>query len=130
MYGFAVGLRPIRTEGEDHMANRLRLELPQRRHDAFWNPETALADALTERAEFLNKNPKHRELQLKIDQLLDKAGSPENRMTVLAMLMEGKLIELHRQLKKLNQILIQTGAKPDLKKYIKANQSLIRISNN
>jgi hypothetical protein len=111
------------------MANR-RLELPQRRHDAPWNPETALADALTERAEFLNKHPQYRELQLEIDQLLDKAGTPENRMAVLAMLMEGKLIELHRELKKLNQILIKTGITPDLKKCFKANQSLLRISNN
>lgn len=112
------------------MANRLRLELSQRCHEAPWHPEKALADALTERAEFLNQHPHYRELQLEIDQLLDKAGSPENRMTVLAMLMEGKLIELHRQLKKLNRILIKTGVKPDLEKFLKSNQSLRRISDN
>lgn len=112
------------------MANRLRLQLPQRHHDAPWNPETALANALNERTEFLNQHPQYLALQSDIDQLLDKAGSPENRMTVLAMLMEGKLIELHHQLKKLNQILLKTGAKPDLKKYLKANPSLMRISNN
>lgn len=112
------------------MANRLRFELPQRCHDAPWNPEKALADALTEKAEFLNQHPQYRELQKEIDQLLDKAGSSENRMTVLAMLMEGKLIELHRQLKKLNRLLIKTGVTPDLKKYLEATQSFMRTSNN
>jgi hypothetical protein len=112
------------------MANRLRLQIPQRCHDAPWNSETALANALAERAEFLNQHPQYRELQLEINQLLDKAGSPENRMTVLAMLMEGKLIELHHQWKKLNQMLLKAGAKPILKKYLEANNSVIRISNN
>lgn len=112
------------------MANRLRLQIPQRRHDAPWNPETALADALTERAEFLNQHPQYQELQLEIDQLLDKAGSSENRMTVLAMLMEGKLIELHHELKKLNHTLLKAGAKPDVRRYLKANPRLMRVSNN
>lgn len=112
------------------MTNRLRLHLPQRCHDAPWNPEKALADALSEKAEFLKQHPKYLEYQKEIDQLLDKAGSSENRMIVLAMLMEGKLIELHQQLKKLNGILLQAGATPDLKKHIIFNQGVMRISNN
>ena len=64
------------------MANRLQLKLPQRRHDAPWNPETALADALAERAEFLNRHPQYRELQLEIDQLLDGCiGHVDGRQT-------------------------------------------------
>lgn len=120
----------IGIEGEDPMTNRLHLHLPQRRHDAQWNPEKALAEALSEKAEFLKQHPKYLQYQNEIDQLLDRAGSSENRMIVLAMLMEGKLIELHLQLKKLNSILLQTGATPDFKKHIIVNQGGMRISNN
>ena len=100
------------------MANRVRLPSSPRRHDAPWNPEAALAQALAEKAEFLNQHPEYREYQKEIDRLLDKAGSLENRMAVLAMLMEGKLIELHQQLKKLNGILTEAGVKPDLRQLV------------
>lgn len=94
------------------MANRLKIHSPQRRHDAPWDPENALVQALAERAEFLNQHPKYREYQQEIDQLLDKAGNMENRMAILAMLMEGKLIELHQQLQKLNGVLTNAGLQP------------------
>ena len=96
------------------MANRVRLPSSKRRHDAPWNPETALAHALAQKAEFLNQHPEYREYQKEIDRLLDKAGNMENRMAVLAMLMEGKLIELHQQLQELNTIIAKAGGKPDL----------------
>ena len=61
------------------------------------------------KADFLSKHPKHKKFQIEIDGILDKAGSADNRMTVLAMLMEGKLIELQSELKKLNAILLRTA---------------------
>ena len=112
------------------MANRVRLPSSQRRHDAPWNPETALARALAEKTEFLNQHPEYREYQKEIDQLLDKAGSLENRMAVLAMLMEGKLIELHQQLQKLNGLLTRAGVKPDLKKLLDSKSFRFPVSKN
>lgn len=112
------------------MANRLRLTLSEKRHDAPWNPETALAQALAEKAEFLNQHPEHQEFQNEIDRLLDKAGNMENRMAVLAMLMEGKLIELHQQLQKLNSILTKAGAKPDLRYLLQSDYFQRPISRN
>lgn len=112
------------------MANRLRIELPDRGHDAPWNPEKALAIALADKMAFLDQHPEYREFQREIDRLLDKAGNSENRMTVLAMLMEGKLVELHQQLQKLNKLLIKSGIKPDVNRYLHTNSDLVRISNN
>ena len=105
------------------MSNRVRLPSSQQRHDAPWNPEAALARALAEKAEFLNQHPEYRKYQKEIDRLLDNAGDMENRMAVLAMLMEGKLIELHQNLQKLNGILTKAGAKPELK-YLLGPESL------
>lgn len=92
------------------MAHQLKLHLRPDQGPKVWNPERALADALAERALFLENHPKYKPFQQEINLLLDKAGSPENRMTVLAVLMEAKLIELHTRLKQLNAILINTGA--------------------
>jgi hypothetical protein len=105
------------------MANRVWQPSSQRQQDTNWKSESALARALAEKAEFLNQHPEYREYQEEIDRLLDKAGTMENRMAVLAMLMEGKLIELHQQLQKLNAILIKAGVKPDLK-YILDTESV------
>jgi len=112
------------------MANRVRLPSSQRRHDAPWNPEAALARALAEKAEFLNQHPEYREYQKEIDGLLDKAGTMENRMAVLAMLMEGKLIELHQQLQKLNSILTKAGVKPDLRQLLDSRSFQYPVSKN
>ncbi|MGD8833830.1 MAG: hypothetical protein PVJ84_01765 [Desulfobacteraceae bacterium] len=112
------------------MANRMKFGLPDRGHETPWNPEKALAIALAEKMEFLNRYPKYLEFQKEIDRLLDKAGNPENRMTVLAMLLEGKLIDLHQQLQKLNKLLLKSGAKPDVDRHSITNSNLSRISYN
>lgn len=92
------------------MAHQLKLNLNHKRTQSSWNPEKVLAEALAEKALFLDKYPEYKSFQREIDILLEKAGSPENRMTVLAVLMEAKLIELHEQLKSLNAILIDVAA--------------------
>ncbi len=92
------------------MAYKLRLQIAPDKNQGPWNPQQALADALAERALFLDKHPEYKPLQRDINALLDKAGSPENRMTILAVLMEAKLIELHEKLRCLNAILVRTAA--------------------
>ena len=92
------------------MATYLRLKQFDRPTFGGWDPERQLAEALAERDGFLEENPQYGEMQREIDRMLDKAGSSQNRMAVLAMLMEAKLIELHGQLKSLNRILLRTAA--------------------
>jgi NAD-dependent SIR2 family protein deacetylase len=89
------------------MARQMTLRLTADTSKLAWNPSRVLAEAMAEKALFLNKNPQYRSYQREIDRLLEKAGHSENRMTVLAMLMEAKLVELHTQLKKLNAILVR-----------------------
>jgi len=78
-----------------------------------WDPDRLLADALAQRERFLEKYPQYREYQRQIDGMLDRAGSPENRMAVLALLMEAKLIEMHDQLKDLNRLLLALPKEAD-----------------
>ncbi len=89
------------------MANRLRINVAAHRIPAGkWDPDRYLAEALAERDRFLNRYPKYKSLQREIDSVLDKAGSSENRMAVLALLMEAKLLELHNHLQRLNRVLL------------------------
>lgn len=88
------------------MAHRLHINTAQRKTLETWDPDAQLSDALAERARFLKKYPAYQSFQREIDHILDKAGTPENRMAVLALLMEAKLIELHDQLKHLNRVLL------------------------
>jgi hypothetical protein len=91
------------------MAHQLTMQVKTDNLNRAWNPSEALAEAMAERALFLNKHPEYRSFQREIDRLLEKAGHSENRMTVLAVLMEAKLVELHTQLKRLNAILMRIG---------------------
>jgi hypothetical protein len=77
---------------------------------ADWDHEKALAEALAERSRFLEKYPRYRELQSDIDIMLDKSGGRNNRMVVLAMLIEGKLVEMSQEFKKLQGILTRVIA--------------------
>lgn len=89
------------------MARKLKLNTPCAKTGAPWDAEQMLAEALDERAQFLENHPQHKPFQIQIDRMLDKAGNAEARMTVLAILMEAKLIELHSQFKHLNGILLK-----------------------
>ncbi len=92
------------------MARKLKMQIAPEKSQGSWNPQQTLADALAERALFLENHPEYKPFQREINVLLDKAGSPENRMTVLAVLVEAKLIELHEQFKRLNAILVRASA--------------------
>jgi hypothetical protein len=93
------------------MASKLRLEIEPDKCTGAWNPEKELADALAERALFLENHPKHNTFQNEINEMLDKAGSAGNRMAVLSILMEAKLVELQKELRHLNKILIGVTAR-------------------
>jgi hypothetical protein len=94
------------------MAFKFRLQIAPEKRPEIWDAEKTLADALAERDHFLRNHPKYQALQNDINKMLDKAGSPENRMAVLAVLMEAKLLELQKELRHLNAILIRaTGQK-------------------
>jgi hypothetical protein len=88
------------------VAHRLKINAQRSAPGHEWNPERQLAEALAERALFLEKYPQYRNYQHEIDRMLDQAGTLENRMAVLALLIEAKLIELHDQFRHLNRILL------------------------
>ncbi len=88
------------------MAHHLEIKKYQDVTLPAWNPDRLLVDALAERDRFLERFPQYREYQRQIDDMLDRAGSSENRMAVLALLMEAKLIEMHDQFKDLHRLLL------------------------
>lgn len=92
------------------MAHHLHVKKHDRRTAQAWDPDQELEQALEQRALFLDKHPQYRSFQREIDGMLEKAGSAENRMAVLALLIEAKLIELHGQLTHLNRILLSAPA--------------------
>ena len=67
-----------------------------------------LQAALAERDQFLKERPHMQAYQDEIDSLLDKSGNHQGRLAVLGTLMQGKLLEIQRELFHLNQI-IQTS---------------------
>ena len=62
-------------------------------------------EARKERNRLLEAYPYLREYQKEIDRCLDNAGSSENRMAVLAVMIEAKLKELHDELAHLSFVL-------------------------
>jgi dsDNA-specific endonuclease/ATPase MutS2 len=58
--------------------------------------------ARQERDHLLNEHPDLKEFQKKIDRCLDNAGSSENRMAVLGIMIETKLKELQDELSHLS----------------------------
>ena len=72
-----------------------------------------LRRALDERERFLKKNPHLRAFQAEIDRLLDLSGDAHGRMAVLATLMQGKLLEMRDQFKRLNRHLRRPGEPGD-----------------
>ena len=90
------------------MAHRLKIDLATTISN--WDSEQALADAIAERSRFLEQYPQYQEYQREIDRILDKAGSADNRMAVLAMLIEGKLVEMSQQFRMLNGIFTKVAA--------------------
>jgi hypothetical protein len=68
-------------------------------------PNDTLQTALAEREQFLAHRPHLQAYQDQIDKILDKSGNHHGRLAVLGTLMQGKLLEMQIELKKLNAIL-------------------------
>ncbi|WP_419664104.1 conserved uncharacterized protein, DUF3135 [Desulfosarcina variabilis str. Montpellier] len=64
-----------------------------------------LQKALKDREQFLKQNPRLQSYQAEIDRLLDNSGNSQGRMAVLATLMQGKLLELQKELCTLTAVL-------------------------
>ncbi len=62
-------------------------------------------EARKERDRLIEEYPDLREYQKEIDRCLDNAGSAENRMAVLAVMIEAKLKELQDELSHLSVVL-------------------------
>jgi hypothetical protein len=67
--------------------------------------EEILEAALAERARFLETRPHMKEYQEEIDNLLDKSGDHQGRLAVLGALMQGKLLDIQKELFTLNKII-------------------------
>ncbi len=67
--------------------------------------EKQLQEAIEERDRFLERHTRLRAYQKEIDRILDKSGNRQGRMAVLGVLMQGKLLEMQRELCKLSEIL-------------------------
>jgi dsDNA-specific endonuclease/ATPase MutS2 len=63
--------------------------------------------ARQQRDRLLNEHPDLKEFQKKIDRCLDNAGSSENRMAVLAIMIEAKLKDLRDELSHLSILMRQ-----------------------
>lgn len=83
-----------------------RLSEEKRRHNDKENQ--LLEELLKKRDQYLKENPHLVPFQEEIDRRLDSAGSQENRMAVLGIMLEGKLAELREQLVSLGDMLSET----------------------
>ncbi len=89
------------------MAHRVKIDASAKAAMAGnWDPESALDRALKEREAFLEAHPRMRRYQREIDRVLDNSGPAENRLSVLCLMIEGKLQELREQLQNLYNILM------------------------
>jgi len=78
-------------------------------HQQTTTANERLQKALAERERFLDRQPHLRAYQAQIDRVLDNSGNPEGRMAVLGMLLQGKLLDMQKELYKLTKILQQNS---------------------
>jgi hypothetical protein len=75
-------------------------------------PETEnvyLQEALVERDRFLERHQHLRPYQAEIDRVLDKSGDCHGRLNVLGTLIQGKLLEMQKELYTLTRILRESA---------------------
>ena len=72
----------------------------------------ALQKALAERDRFLARHPHLTAYQAEIDRILDKSGDCQGRLAVLGTMMQGKLLEMKRELGRLEVHLADTAKAP------------------
>jgi len=64
-----------------------------------------LQEALAQRERYLQRHPRLRAYQAEIDRILDKSGDVDGRLAVLGTLIQGKLLEMQREMAKLRDCL-------------------------
>lgn len=69
----------------------------------------ALQKALADRERFLAQHPHLNAYQAEIDRILDKSGDRWGRLAVLGTMMQGKLLEMRRELGRLEALLAETA---------------------
>ena len=79
----------------------------QASHQRHVTANERLQKALADRERFLERQPHLRSYQAEIDRILDNSGSTKGRMAVLGTLLQGKLLDMQRELYKLTEILQQ-----------------------
>ncbi|BBO68233.1 hypothetical protein DSCA_21630 [Desulfosarcina alkanivorans] len=67
--------------------------------------DQCLQEALAERERFLGRNAHLRPYQAEIDRVLDQSGNCRGRMEVLGTLLQGKLLEMQKELYTLSKML-------------------------
>lgn len=88
------------------MANKFRLSSDNQVVDTQpWSAEPDLKQALADRERFLSAHPGYIPYQREIDAILDKAGNPQNRLAVFALMLECKLGELKDKTRQMLRIL-------------------------
>jgi hypothetical protein len=87
------------------MQNRLNnTDLPAEEKRAL-SGEERLRKAISARDRFLAGHPHLQPYQKEIDRLLDGSGNSQGRMAVLGTMMQGKLLEMQKELNTLTKIL-------------------------
>lgn len=76
-----------------------------RRSDLGVSDNERLQKALAERDHFLELHPQLRAYQAEIDRILDRSGNRQGRLAVLGTLMQGKLLEMQKELFSLTEVL-------------------------
>jgi hypothetical protein len=66
-----------------------------------------LRQALANRDRFLEQNPHLHAYQAEIDRVLDASGNHQGRVAVLGTLMQGKLLEMQKELNKLSDVMLE-----------------------
>jgi len=74
------------------------------------DPNALLKQALAERERFLKRCPHLNAYQQEIDRILDKSGTSSNRMAVLTTLIQGKLLDIQKELYKASLVLKEAAS--------------------
>jgi hypothetical protein len=88
------------------MQNRLKDTDPPNEKRPLSGDER-LQQAMAARDRFLERHPHLRSYQAEIDRLLDSSGNNQGRMAVLGTMMQGKLLEMQKELSTLSNILVE-----------------------
>lgn len=76
-----------------------------KKHPPSMTANECLRKAIARRDRFVAQHPHVKAYQAEIDALLDKAGNHQDRLAVLGMLMQGRLMEMQFAFNKLKKLM-------------------------